>query len=44
MIRIHLGMFRVNGPLMNCPEFFEAFDVQEGSAMRNSPEKIAKIW
>lgn len=38
------GMFRVNGPLMNCPEFFEAFDVKEGSTMRNPPEKIAKIW
>lgn len=38
------GMFRVNGPLMNCPEFFQAFEVQEADRMRNSPEKIAKIW
>ncbi len=38
------GMFRVNGPLMNCPEFFEAFDVQESDRMRNSEDKIAKIW
>lgn len=38
------GMYRVNGPLMNCPEFFEAFKVEEGNTMRNSPEKIAKIW
>lgn len=38
------GMYRVNGPLMNCPEFFDAFNVQEGDAMRNSAEKIAKIW
>ena len=38
------GMYRVNGPLMNCPEFFEAFDVKEGDAMRNSSEKISKIW
>ena len=38
------GMYRVNGPLMNCPEFFEAFSVEEGNPMRNSPEKIAKIW
>lgn len=38
------GMYRVNGPLMNCPEFFEAFDVKEADAMRNSEEKISKIW
>lgn len=38
------GMYRVNGPLMNCPEFFEAFDVTEADAMRNSEEKISKIW
>lgn len=38
------GMFRVNGPLMNCPEFFEAFNVQEGDPMRNSEKKVAKIW
>lgn len=38
------GMYRVNGPLMNCPEFFEAFDVKESDPMRNSEEKISKIW
>ena len=38
------GMYRVNGPLMNCPEFFEAFDVKETDAMRNSEETISKIW
>jgi putative endopeptidase len=38
------GMFRVNGPLMNCPEFFDAFQVIEGDKMRNSAQKIAKIW
>jgi putative endopeptidase len=38
------GMYRVNGPLMNCPEFFEAFNVKEGDKMRNSEKKIAKIW
>jgi putative endopeptidase len=38
------GMYRVNGPLMNCPEFFEAFDVQESDPMRNSGDKISKIW
>jgi putative endopeptidase len=38
------GMYRVNGPLMNCPEFFEAFNIKEGDKMRNSTVKIAKIW
>jgi len=38
------GMYRVNGPLQNCPEFFEAFDVKEGDKMRNSAKKVAKIW
>ena len=38
------GMYRVNGPLMNCPEFFEAFEVKESDAMRNEKLKISKIW
>jgi len=38
------GMFRVNGPLMNCPEFFEAFDVKPSDPMRNEEGKVAKIW
>jgi putative endopeptidase len=38
------GMFRVNGPLKNCPEFFEAFDVKVGDRMRNPEQKVAKIW
>lgn len=38
------GMYRVNGPLMNCPEFFQAFDVKIGDKMRNPDAKLAKIW
>lgn len=38
------GMYRVNGPLMNCPEFFDAFQVKQGDKMRNSETKVAKIW
>jgi putative endopeptidase len=38
------GMYRVNGPLKNCPEFFEAFGVKEGAKMRNPSAKVAKIW
>jgi putative endopeptidase len=38
------GMYRVNGPLMNCPEFFEAFNVKPGDKMRNETQKVARIW
>lgn len=38
------GMYRVNGPLQNCDEFFKSFDVKEGSKMRNSTKKVARIW
>jgi putative endopeptidase len=38
------GMFRVIGPLQNMPEFWEAFDVQEGDYMRLPAEKITKLW
>ena len=38
------GKYRVNGVVSNMPEFFEAFDIQEGDAMRQPKEKIAKIW
>jgi putative endopeptidase len=35
---------RVNGPVMNMPEFFNAFDVKQGDPMRNTDDKIVKIW
>ncbi len=38
------GMYRVNGPLMNCTEFFNAFGVKDGDKMRNPKGKISKIW
>ncbi|MFM8595798.1 MAG: M13 family metallopeptidase [Flavobacteriales bacterium] len=38
------GMYRVNGPLKNCPEFFEAFQIEEGREMRNDIKKVARIW
>ena len=38
------GKYRVNGPLMNCPEFFNAFDVQEVDPMRKNEQEISKIW
>jgi endothelin-converting enzyme/putative endopeptidase len=36
--------FRVNGALPNVPEFYAAFDVEEGDEMYLSPEERVKIW
>ncbi len=36
--------FRVNGPLSNLPEFYEAFNVQKGDALYREPKNRAKIW
>jgi len=36
------GQWRVLGPLSNMPEFWAAFDVKPGDAMRN--DKPVKIW
>ena len=38
------GKQRVLGPLMNMPEFFNAYDVKPGDPMRNPEDKIVKIW
>lgn len=38
------GMFRVNGPLMNMPEFFAAFELEASDKMRNEEDKVARIW
>jgi putative endopeptidase len=34
--------FRVNGPLMNMPEFSEAFSCETGAPMR--PAKTCSVW
>ncbi len=36
--------FRVNGTLSNMPEFFKAFNIQEGAKMRQPQDKIVAIW
>ena len=36
--------FRINGPLMNVPEFYDAFGVKEGDAMFLAVEKRVDIW
>ena len=38
------SLFRVNGPLSNLPEFYEAFGVKSGDTLYREPEDRAKIW
>ena len=38
------AQWRVNGPLANVPEFYEAFGVQPGQPMWRSPEMRVKVW
>jgi putative endopeptidase len=36
--------FRVNGPLSNMDEFYEAFEVKKGDQLYRDPETRARIW
>ncbi len=36
--------YRVNGTLSNMPEFFRAFNIKDGDAMRQPEEEISVIW
>jgi len=36
--------FRVNGPVSNMPEFWEAFRVRPGDPMRRADKDLVKIW
>jgi putative endopeptidase len=38
------GQFRAFGPLVNLPEFYEAFGIKEGDPMWRAPEFRTKIW
>ncbi|HQU07830.1 MAG: hypothetical protein B7X04_01100 [Parcubacteria group bacterium 21-54-25] len=38
------GVFRVNGPASNLPEFYEAFSVKKGDNLYRAPKDRAKIW
>lgn len=38
------AFLRVNGPMANIPEFYEAFGVKENNKMWRDPAKRAKIW
>ena len=35
---------RINGPLSNMPEFYEAFEVKPGNGMYLAPDKRTTIW
>ncbi|HEY3756346.1 MAG TPA: M13 family metallopeptidase [Opitutaceae bacterium] len=36
--------YRVNGPLSNLPEFYDAFSIPPGAPMRQSPDQRVEIW
>ena len=38
------GLYRVNGPLSNLPQFYQAFNVKPGDAMYRADSLRAKIW
>lgn len=38
------GQYRVRGALSNMPEFYEAFNVNEGDGMYREPDVRVKIW
>lgn len=38
------GVFRINGPASNLPEFYTAFNVQKGDKLYRAPKDRAKIW
>jgi putative endopeptidase len=38
------NMYRVNGVMVNMPEFYDAFNVQPGDGLYVAPEDRVKIW
>ncbi|MFD2521506.1 M13 family metallopeptidase [Emticicia soli] len=38
------GFLRVNGPVVNIDEFYEAFDIKPGDKMYVAPKKRVRIW
>ncbi|GAB2944357.1 M13 family metallopeptidase [Hymenobacter coalescens] len=38
------AQFRVNGPLMNMPEFYQAFGCKPGDKMVRNDQQRAKVW
>lgn len=38
------GIFRINGPASNLPDFYEAFGVKKGDKLYREPKNRANIW
>jgi putative endopeptidase len=38
------GKYRINGVVVNLPEFAEAFQCKDGAALKKAPDKICKVW
>ena len=38
------GFARINGVVVNMPEFAAAFQCKAGSPMVNPPAKVCKVW
>jgi endothelin-converting enzyme/putative endopeptidase len=36
--------YRINGVVVNMPEFANAFSCKAGQPMVNPPEKVCKVW
>jgi endothelin-converting enzyme/putative endopeptidase len=36
--------YRINGVVVNMPEFGRAFSCKAGQPMMSSPEKVCKVW
>jgi len=38
------GEYRINGVVVNMPEFAAAFGCKRGQPMTKPPEKVCKVW
>lgn len=38
------GKYRINGSVANIPEFAEAFQCKDGSALKKKPKDVCKVW
>ena len=38
------AQYRINGVVVNMPEFSQAFSCKAGQPMVNAPEKVCKVW
>jgi endothelin-converting enzyme/putative endopeptidase len=38
------GKYRINGVVVNMPEFAAAFQCKAGAALVKKPESVCKVW